>query len=262
MRRSLRWLLACALALPLALAPACRGPRSVESTVEFQTERGVVRGVSTEDGVLALVETVPATGEVSFRYRVGNGLFDDVATLDRKNDTLAVLSPKTSRPNMARFAAYPAARDESLFLEVRTADHSDLIRCHLLDDGRRGDLLDLDERRLEFDDILRHYVGIGVFAWRNDEMELVGILNGVYSADPPALAFIGIDEIATLLPATSNYFVRRVQPRRADFEYGVPRSFEGEKPFASDLPAAGEAPPDVAHPTPAPPPADPKKKEQ
>src|SRR5215831_5251842 len=183
MRRSHRLLSACALALPLALAPACRGPRSVESTVEFQTERGVVRGVSTEDGVLALVETVPATGEVSFRYRVGNGLFDDVATLDRKNDTLAVLSPKTSRPNMARFAAYPAARDESLFLEVRTADHSDLIRCHLLD----------DDRRLEFDEILRHYVGVGLFAWRSGEMELVGILNGVYSAEPPALAFIGID---------------------------------------------------------------------
>lgn len=261
MSRSHRLLTACGLALPLALASACRGPRSVESSVEFQTERGVVRGVSTEDGVFALAETVPATGEVSFRYRVGNGLFDDVATLERKNDTLAVLSPKTSRPNMARFAAYPAARDESLFIEVRTADHTDLIRCHLLDDGHRGDLLELDERRTEFDELIRHYVGVGVFAWRNSEMELVGILNGVYSADPRALAFIGIDEIATLLPATSNYFVRKVLPRRADFEYGVPRSFEGEKPAASDLAPAPEAPADVARPAPASAPADPKKKE-
>jgi hypothetical protein len=252
MRRSLRLLSACGLALPLALAAACRGPRSVESSVEFQTERGVARGVSTEDGVLALAEVVPATGEVSFRYRVGNGLFDDVATLDRKNDTLAVLSPKTSRPNLARFAAYPAARDESLYIEVRTADHSDLIRC---------DLLELDERRLEFDELIRHYVGVGVFAWRSDEMQLVGVLNGVFSADPPALAFIGIDEIATLLPSTSNYFVRKVQPRRADFEYGVPRSFEGERPAASDLAPAGEAPPEVARPAPPTAPADPKKNE-
>jgi hypothetical protein len=261
MRRSLRLLTAGGLALPLALLAACRGPESIESTVEFQTERGIVRGVSTEDGVFALVETVPATGEVSFRYRVGNGLFDDVATLERKNDTLAVLAPKTSRPNLARFATYPAAKDESLYLEVRTADFSDLIRCHLLDDGRRGDLLVLDEQRTEFDEIVHHYVGVGVFAWRRDEMELVGILNGVYSADPPALAFIGLDEMATLLLATSNYFTRKVQPKRADFEFGVPRSFEGERPAASDPAPAGETAPDVGKPAPPAPKSDPAKKD-
>jgi hypothetical protein len=247
---------ACGLALALVAAAACRGPASVETSVEFQTERGVVRGVSTEDGVFALADTVPATGEVTFRYRVGNGMFDDVASLERRNDTLAVLAPKSSRPNKARFAGYPASRDDSLFLEVRTADHSDLIRCHLLDQGRRGDLLVLDERVTEFDDVVHHYVGVGVFAWRSSQMELVGILNGVYSSDPPALAFIGLDEMATLLPATSNYFVRKVaQPLRADFEYGVPRAFEGERPSASDPAPPGETAPDVgrpAQPTPTP----------
>jgi len=261
MRRLLRLLCAGGLALPLALAAACRGPESIESTVEFQTERGVVRAVSTEDGLFALVETVPATGEVTFRYRVGNGLFDDIATLERKNDALAVLSPKTSRPNMARFAAFPAARGESLFLEVRTGDHSDLIRCHLLDDGRRGDLLELDERILEFDDIIHHYVGVGVFAFRNGSMELVGILNSVYSADPPTLAFIKLNEMATLLLATSNYFTRKVQPKRADFEFGVPRSFEGERPAASDLAPAGDIAPDVGKPAPPAPKSDPAKQD-
>src|SRR5262249_3904696 len=142
------------LAGPLLASAACRGPASIESTVEFQTERGVGRGVSTEDGVLALVEAVPATGELSSRGRTGNGFFDDTARLERRNDTLALLTPKSSRPNLARFAAYPAARDERLYLEVRTANHSDLLTCHLHDGGRQGDLLILDEQTVAFDHIV------------------------------------------------------------------------------------------------------------
>src|SRR5262245_35123019 len=243
------------LAGPLLAAAACRGPASIESTVEFQTERGVVRGVSTEDGVFALVETVPATGEVSFRCRTGNGFFDDVARLERRNDTLALLTPKSSRLNLARFAAYPAAKDERLYIETRTANHTDLLACHLYDGGRQGDLLILDEQTVAFDDIVRHYAGAGVFTWRSGTMQLVGILNGVWCDEPHALAFVGLDEIATLLPASSDYFARKVLPRRADFEYGIPRSFDAERPESADSAPARAPPAEAAKPgTPAPPP--------
>ena len=245
---------------PLASA-GCRGPASIESTVEFQTGRGVVRGVSTEDGILALVETVFSTGELGFRYRAGNGFFDDVAKLERRNDTLAVLTPKSSRLNLARFAVYPAAKDERLFIEVRTSDHGDLLACHLYEGGRQGDLLELDEAGSEFDDIVRQYAGAGVFAWRDDTMQLVGVLNGVWCESPRALAFVGLDEIATLLPASSDYFSRKVLPRRADFEYGIPRSFEGERPESADVPPAREPPADAAKPGAPKPPNETKRRE-
>jgi hypothetical protein len=243
----------------LLASAACRGPESIESTVEFQTEHGVVRGVSTEDGVFTLVEAVPVTGEVGFRCRTGHGFFDDVALLVRRNDSLAVLAPKSSRPNLARFAGYPAGRDERLYLEVRTADHGDLLACHLHDGGRMGDLLVLDEGTIEFDDVVRQYAGTGVFAWRDGTMQLVGILNGVWCDDPHALAFVGLDEMSTLLPASSEYFARKVLPRRADFEYGVPRSFEGERPEAADTRTTREPGEVDKTAAPAPPPNEAKR---
>jgi len=249
-RRAGPALRALRLAALLLLPTACHAPASIESTVEFETARGIVRGVATEDGVFALAEIVPVTGEVSFRCRTGNGFYDDVATLVRRNETLAVLTPKSSHLNLARFATHPAARDDRLFVEVRHEDRADLLACHLLEEGQRGDLLVLDERQHEFADIVVRYAGAGVFVWREKTMQLVGMLNGVYCEDPKALAFVGLDEMATLLPATSDYFVRRELPRRADFEFGVPRSFAGERPAASGLTPAGEAPPAATPPAP------------
>lgn len=223
------------------LAAACQVPAPIEANVEFQTERGIVRGVSTEDGLFALRELLPPSGELSFRYRTGNGFFDDRARLVRQSDLLALLEPLSSRPHQARFAIYPAAYDDRLFIEVRTADAADLLSCHLLDEGRRGDLVVLDEGELA--DVAQRYCGAGLFAWREGMLQLVGVLNGVYAEEPEALAFIGLDELATLLPATSNFFERRAQPYRADFEYGTPRDFEGEQPAVSDPPPLGEESP-------------------
>ena len=229
------------LAPALLSLAACHGPAPVEANVEFQTERGVVRGVSTEAGILALVDVLPESGEISFRCRIGNSFFDDVADLVRRGDALALLSPRSSRPPLARFAAYPAALDDTLYVEVRTVspieDVPDLLRAHLLEEGRRGDLLVLDEALSV--DIAHRYAGAGVFAFRDGSMELVGILNGVYLESPRALAFVGLDEMATLIPAESSYFERRPTVRRADFEYGVPRDFAGERSHASDEPRRG-----------------------
>jgi hypothetical protein len=237
-------------------AAACvgpQGPYSIQSTVEFQTDRGVVRGVSTQEGIFAFAEIAPPTGELSFRFRTGDNFFDDVATLQRKSDVLALFAPKSSRLNQARFATYPAAADDKLYLEVRTDGHTDILACHLLDAGVRGDFVALDEKRLELADVAHRFAGVGVFAWRDGSMQLVGMLNGVYCEEPRALAFIGLDEMATLIPVESDYFVRRVLPHRADFEYGTPRDFEGEKVPVSD--PSTSLPQDA--PTPARPPTQP-----
>ncbi len=84
-------------------------------------------------------------------------------------------------------------------------------------------------------DLVTSCAGAGVYAWRNGEMELVGVLNGVWCEELEALAFIGLDEIADVLPKESSFFARRALPKRADFEYGIPRDFAGEKAYASDL---------------------------
>lgn len=238
-----------ALAAAALVAAACHGPAPTISSVEFQTERGIVRGVSTEDGILALVDVVPSTGELSFRYHTGNGFFDDVARLDRKNDALAVMQPVTSRPSLARFGAYPAARDDTLYIEVNEGRKPELVEFELFEGGQHGDLLVLKKKGGDPLAIAQIYAGTGVYAWRNEEMELVGVLNGVVCEEMNAIAFIGLDEIADVLPRESNYFLRRVQPRRADFEYGIPRDFAGEKPFASDAPRP-ETPPPAPPPKP------------
>ena len=230
-----------------ALAGAgCRAPTPVEANVEIATPRGVVRAVHTESGIVALKELLPPDGTtLRFRGRHAAGFFDDEARLLRASDEVALLAPLSSRPSAARFGRYPAAAGERLFVEVRTGDHADLLECHLLDQGARGDLLALDEG--EFLDVAQRYCGAGVFAWREGMLELVGMLNGVVSMEPPALAFIGLDELTVLLPETADYFRRRALPRRADFEFGIPRDFAGEKPAAADaVPAVDPAAADDA----------------
>lgn len=234
------------LALPTALcagllAVACHAPAPVEATVEVATPRGIVRAVATEDGIVALRELLPADGDtLSFRGRHRGGFFDDQARLLRQSDELALLAPLSSRPSLARFGRYPAAFDDRLFVEVRTGDHADLLEGHLLAEGHRGDLLELDEG--EVLDLAQRYCGAGVFAWREGTLELVGVLNGVYCEQPAALAFIGLDELSVLLPETSDFFRRRALPHRSDFEFGIPRDFEGERPAAADAEGAAVEP--------------------
>jgi len=222
----------------LAAAAGCRGPRSIGANVELQTEHGVVHGVSTEEGILALAEVVPATGELSFRSRAGNSFFDDVAEVRRRGDALALLAPRTSHPAQARFAARPAGGDDRLFIESRRHGRPYLLECRLHGGGALGDLLALEEAPLA--DVARRHAGAGLFAWRDGTMELVGILNGVYSEQPPLVAFVGLDEMSTLIPAGSDFFTRRLRTRRADFEYGTPRDFEGERAPAADPPSPAD----------------------
>ncbi|MBM4015042.1 MAG: hypothetical protein FJ293_08770 [Planctomycetes bacterium] len=228
------------------LCAACRAPTPVEANVEIATPRGIVRAVHTEDGIVALKELLPPDGTtLTFRGRRNAGFFDDEARLLRASDEVALLAPVSSRPSAARFGRYPAAAGERLFVEVRTGDHADLLECHLLDQGARGDLLTLHEGELL--DVAQRYCGAGVFAWRGGMLELVGMLNGVVSTAPPALAFIGLDELTVLLPETADYFRRRALPRRADFEFGIPRDFIGEQPAAADaVPAVDPAAADGA----------------
>ncbi|MSR45495.1 MAG: hypothetical protein EXS13_00225 [Planctomycetes bacterium] len=230
LRSLLRPLLISGIALSTG---ACRVPSPIEANVELATPRGMVRAVATEDGIVALRELIPEDGSmIQFRGRRQDGFYDDQARLLRRSDELALLAPVSSRPNLARLAAYPASFDDRLFIEVRTGDHADLLECSLYDLGRRGDLLALEEGELR--DLAQRYSGAGVFALREGMLQLVGVLNGVYCEQPELLAFVGLDELSMLLPETSDYFRRRALPRRSDFEFGIPRDFAGERPAAAD----------------------------
>jgi hypothetical protein len=160
----------------------------------------------------------------------------------RRDETLSVLTPYSSAPNQARLAASAAGLDDDLYIEAPHV-HADpeLIPVTLLGDGTLGDLIRVkDGRRLE--DLARIYAGAGVFADREGFLQLVGILNGVFVAEAQALGFIGVGQIARVLSHDDPYFQRRALPRRADFEYGMPRQMEGEAVIASGVGATPEAP--------------------
>jgi hypothetical protein len=216
---------------------ACRGPEPPEALVDFRTQYGTVYGLSTERGILLLAEVLPEEQEeLAFRYHIGNGFFDDIATVQQRGEVLSVLQPQSSRPNEVRFAGDPAHAEDELYFEVRDEDGDpDLLEALLLDAGKYGDLVVIDEED-SLEDRARQLTGAGLYAWRDGHMQLVGIGNGLYSVSPPALAFIGVHEMAYTFPAeTTTYFDREARPRRADFEYGIPRDLAGERVFTSGM---------------------------
>ena len=213
----------------------CRGPAAPEALVVLRTEYGVVYGTSTESGILVLSPLAESREELSFRYFVRTGAFDDVAVVDRRGPWLSVLKPSTSRPNEARFAVRPPDAEELLYLETRDADGAPiLLEASLLDEGGRGDFLVLDSDQ-DAERLAGGLAGCGVYVLREGYLQLAGVLNGIYLDSPEALAFIGLEEIARILPESSSYYERRVQARRADFEYGIPRDFRGEQIRASGV---------------------------
>jgi hypothetical protein len=244
-------------AAAILLLAACRGPAPTESTVTLRTPAGAVFAVSTEGGLLAMSDVVGDSDQVPFRYYIGNGMFDDVANVVSRGKVFTILKPYSSRLNEARFARSPARPGEELFIESEGyQDVAILLPVDLYEEGRRGNLLVLHEEGLleiygkrmaqqgdatpdlpagvaDLDAFARRHAGSGVFVWRDEFMQMVGILNGVYCTSPPALAFVGIDEIAQVMPEPFQYFERQTLPKRADFEYGIPRDFEGERANAS-----------------------------
>jgi len=210
-------------------------------------------GTSTEDGVLVLAEPDWKVGdsfEIQFPY--GNSLVVDKGRIDRLNDTMAVVLPSSSRLREGRFAGELPVEGEPLWVALRDErDEPTMAEAESWHDGAWGDWLLLPDQDAEA--IARDYAGTGVYVRRSDRWELVGVMAGLTAQDESssdgatALGFIGLAELARILPDRLDYFARDIRPLRPDFEFGVPLQpgeLDPAPPAAGTVPAK-PAPTDV-----------------
>lgn len=199
-------------------------------------------GLSTEDGVLLLVEPEHAVGDVlKLQFPVGNSLVEDWAVIDRRNDDLAIARPLSSNLEEGRFATERPSLDETIYLALRDGDDDPrLVEVRLWHDGLHGNWIAAFDGDPEA--AAARWAGAGLYVhrgsrwamlggpwnWRrHDRWEIVGMLAGVTAHRPEdpddvALGFVGLGEIGRLLPDRVDYFEDEDQPPRPDFEYGVP----------------------------------------
>ena len=206
--------------------------RSPEHLVQLDLDP-VRYAVATEAGILCLAEDALRIADVPFRYRFGRGVFADRAKVDRFTNYLGILTPESSRLPEARLGLYPARNDDDLIIGIRDEEGlAESVGVELWQDGELGDLiefsLDADEAR----DFIEKFTGAGLYAWRDEHYQLVGLLNGVYVVDEPVAAFVGLDEMVRILPTGSTFFERRLRVLRPDFEYGV---IDRPGPMAPDV---------------------------
>ncbi|MHC5211590.1 MAG: hypothetical protein ACYTG2_12790 [Planctomycetota bacterium] len=220
-------------------------------------------GTSTEDGVVILSTPGLAIGD---RYEIqfphGNSLVVDWGIVDRLNDVLAVIRPQTAVLLEGRLASAPPEANETLHLSLRTErDEPVMHPVRRWRGGEYGDWVIL--RRRDAEDVARSQRGAGVYVQRDGRWEIVGILAGltaVDEADPRgevALGFIGLRELARILPDRVAYFQRDVRPLRPDFEFGVPLQ-PGDMVRPPPAPKGGKPPVDESAPAPKPKPSAPR----
>jgi hypothetical protein len=254
--------LAPLLAAHLALA-GCASPIPSHYTrlwPEGRTGLPVV-GTSTEDGVVILATPGLALGDrYELQFPHGNSVVVDWGVVDRLNDVLAVVRPQTARLREGRIASALPAVDEPLFVALRDArDEPQMHPATRWREGAYGDWLTVSGADVEA--IARDQRGTGVYVQRDGRWEIVGVLAGltaVDEADPRgevALGFVGLLELARILPDRVVYQQRDLRPLRPDFEFGVPLQpgdLEPPPPDADDASAPGAPPPPPAPPIPAP----------
>ncbi|MBM3986076.1 MAG: hypothetical protein FJ296_10390 [Planctomycetes bacterium] len=251
-----------ALSVLLALlACACSSTPTPEHFtrlwVEGRTGQPLI-GTSTEDGVVVLAQPDWKVGDLfEIQFPVGNSLVVDKGRIDRLNDTLAVIRPLTARLREGRFAAELPVPGEELYVALRNErDKPELEPAPSWLDGAYGDWVVLPDRDPER--IARDYAGTGVYVQRGGRWELVGVLAGLMAHDesdpqgPVALGFVGLIELARILPDRLDYFARDLRPLRPDFEFGVPLQ-PGDIVYEPvDEAAQGEATPPKAPAAPTP----------
>ncbi|MEW6743162.1 MAG: hypothetical protein AB1486_10425 [Planctomycetota bacterium] len=189
-------------------------------TLELEPPR---LAVSTEDGIICLVEDALRTDDIPFTFQYGRGIYADFATVDRINETLGILLPQTTQVPQARFATYPPTEDDDLVIGTRDEGGRAAVEAvRLYEEGRLGDLIALDMELSSAHAFIERHTGAGVYVWRDDHYQLVGLLNGAYLLDRPVAAFVGLHELARILPIGSDFFAHQPKVPREDFEYGLP----------------------------------------
>ena len=224
-----------ALTALLLLAAACSSPPPSHFTrlwpqkVEQARSGPPVLGVSTEDGVLILARPGYVPEDLfDMQFPVGNSMVVDYGKLDRVNDNLAVVNPITARFAQGRFAATLPESDETLYVAVRDDADAPVMRpASLWHAGALGDWLSVDASDGPADDLARDYAGTGIYVRRDDRWEICGVLSGLVAElegddDSRGLGFLGLAELARILPDQLPYYLHLDRPLRPDFEFGVP----------------------------------------
>jgi hypothetical protein len=215
--------------LLLALLAGCTSPPETYTRLWIEGRTGVPSiGTSTEDGVLVLAQPEWKIGDrFEIQFPIGNSLVVDKGRIDRLNDTVAVIKPLSSRLREGRFAASLPEPGEQLYVALRNElDEPLMAEAEPWKDGAWGDWILLPGR--DAAQIAADYAGTGVYVRRDDRWEIVGLLAGLVAqdetaaGDTAALGFIGLGELARILPDHLDFFVRDLRPLRPDFEFGVP----------------------------------------
>jgi hypothetical protein len=225
-------------------------------------------GTSTEDGVVILTTPGLALGDrYEIQFPFGNSLVVDWGEIDRLNDVLAVVRPRTAVLAEGRIASSPPTDTEQLYLALRDERDRPVMRpVRRWRHGVYGDYVLLPGATP--DEVATSERGTGVYVRRMERWEIVGILAGltaVDEADPRgevALGYIGLRELARILPERVAYVEREILPLRPDFEFGVPlQPGDIERPPHTPTTGGGQpqpAAPQPAAPGPKPPPPAPR----
>ncbi len=243
-------LLLAALAL-VALGCAAPAPPSHLTRLWPEGHTGApLLGLSTEDGVVTLAMPDAHVDDVwEIQFPVGNSFVRDWGRVDRINDTLMVIRPITARLLEGRFATRLPERGETLYVALRdAADEPVMQPVSVWRDGEYGDWVLLpggDARELA-----PRLRGAGLYVLREGRWQIAGLLAGLLAGldeepEELALGYIGLPELARILPDRVAYHLRNARPLRPDFEFGVPL-----QPGDIDL-----TPPETDEPAPAPTPA-------
>ncbi len=250
----------------LALLLACGACRSPVPPANHLTrlwpvgETGTpLLGVSTEDGIVMLSDPQYTVGDVfDIQFPYGNSMVRDRGVVDRLNDNVAVVRPLSARLLEGRFSDRPPMAADALFLALRSdADEVDFAPVKLWGDGAYGDWITFPEGTLDWfsgsedlAEVARTRAGSGVYRRTDTQrMVIVGLLSGFTASlgetpDAQAMGYIGLEELARILPDSIPYYKHWEPPLRPDFEYGVPLK-PGDvivRPPDDEIPSGGGTP--------------------
>ncbi len=189
--------------------------------------------ISTEDGLVALAHDDLGLDELPIRFYASGTPYYDDADVTQRTGEFGLLVPRTARLPLREFAVDGPREHETVYIQVLELDDPErrphLVAASLYQDGRYGDLLQIDELGWTPTRLASQFAGAGVYAERDGRYVLVGIVNGMVCSNPDPgflapqelLPFAGLASIATVLPQSSDFFKRRIRAFRPDFEYGL-----------------------------------------
>jgi len=250
---------ACLLGAILAAGAGCCSPPQHFTRLWVEGETGAPAiGVSTEGGILTLSSPGWKVGDrLDLQFPYGNSMVNDVGLVDRLNETITIVLPATSRIMQGRFATHLPSPEEELYLAVRDElDEPVMQEVTLWRDGEYGDWVLLNGLGAgEIEQVARQYRGTGVYVEREGRWEIVGVLAGLLAHDENdprgevALGFIGLTELARILPRHQDILKPDLRPLRPDFEFGVPLQ-PGDLVIEPEGKSPAGPPPDEAPPPP------------